>query len=188
MYAGSVVGAVFAVDAATGQQVWRADLVPGTDNQVRVIAVRDNRVYVTILYDGPFYSGRVYALDAGNGTTLWKYDLGRLSLARDAILDAPSVAGSAFLAASDDGRIAALNVSTGGRLWTIDPIIREPDDRRMTVSGTVLVATSTGGTKVTDGTTVTDFIAGYDFTTAREAVAGAVGSRLGAGKSQPGHE
>ncbi len=87
VYAGSVVGAVFAVDAATGQQVWRVDLMPdGSDNQVRVIAVRDGRAYATLRYDGPFYQARLYALDTGTGTVVWSYDLGRSSLADDAIL------------------------------------------------------------------------------------------------------
>lgn len=165
VFAGSVVGAVFAVDAATGQQVWRADLLAGgTDNQVRVIAVRDGRVYATLRYAGPFYQARVYALDAATGSVLWSYDLGRSSLANDALLSPPATApGSAFLAVLDDGSIVALDAVSGAQRWMIDRVAAGTlDDRRMTVSGNVLVATSTGG--IAGG----DFIAGYDFTTGQQ--------------------
>jgi outer membrane protein assembly factor BamB len=164
VYAGSAVGAVFAVDAATGQQLWRSDLLPGTDHLTRVDAVGGGRVYAIVSFDGPFYVERVYALDTTTGDVIWTYDRGRSSLARDALLTSSGPAGSLLLLALDNGRIVALDAATGSEHWTIGPVAvgTALDDRRMTVSGGVLVATSTGGT-------ATDFIAGYDFTTGQES-------------------
>ena len=166
VYAGSVIGAAFAVDGGTGLQVWRADLVPGgSDNQVRVIAVQDNRVYCIVRFNGPFYVARAYALDAATGAVVWSYEMGRSSLADEAVLSPLGQSGSLFLLMLDDGRIVALDPATGGVRWTIARVAvgTTSDDRRMTVSGNVLVATSTGGTSASR-----DFIAGYDFTSTRE--------------------
>jgi outer membrane protein assembly factor BamB len=165
VYAGSVVGAVFAVDAATGQQVWRTDLLPGTDHQVRVFGVRDGRVYLTVRYDGPFYVAKAYALDAAKGTVVWSYDLGRSSISLDALISPPVVGGtgSLFLIELDDGHLVALNGASGAQIWTIDRVVTGTtgDGRQLTVSGNVLVATSTGGMG-------NPMILGYDLATGAE--------------------
>ncbi len=165
IYAGSVVGAAFAVDAATGAQLWRSDLLPGTDNQVRVMAVRDGRVFICMRYDGLAYSGMVYALDAESGTVLWTYELPRepdmRNGTRDAILWVNELEGDvpAFIVSFDDGRIVALRAATGTALWIIprmEGLNAQNDQRYLTASAGVLVSSSNFGM----GTLV-----GYDLAT-----------------------
>jgi outer membrane protein assembly factor BamB len=172
IFAGSVVGAVFAIDAASGRQVWRTDLLSADDNQVRVIAVRDGLVYVTLRYNGPFYVARVVALDAENGNIIWAYDTGRSSLAGDAVLVPTAASRQFFLVVLEDGRIAALDARSGALQWTIGSLLLPGgavgDDRRMTVSGGMLVATSTrGGFLPSDGSP-SDVIVGYDLASGEE--------------------
>jgi outer membrane protein assembly factor BamB len=161
IYSGSAVGSAFAIDAATGTQVWRTDLIPGTDNQVRIMSVRNGVVYLTLRYNGPRYRGSAYALDATTGASIWSFELptqnGSPNATRDGILAGDSL-GSLFLVSFDDGRIAALDALTGALRWTIPAMSLQNDDRRMTASGKILVATSTAP----------DLIAGYDLATGTE--------------------
>jgi outer membrane protein assembly factor BamB len=125
IYAGSTIGSVFALDAATGALLWRDDLMPGNDSQARIMAVRDGRVYVYGRYGGPRYSGRVYALDAADGTVAWSFDRPRVSplLATgtvDGVLTEPDALGqSLFVASFFDGAIIAFDAATGTPRWTI---------------------------------------------------------------------
>lgn len=171
IYAGSVVGAVFAIDAATGMQVWRANLLPGSDNQVRVIAVRDGFVYVTLRYDGPFYMARVVALNTETGAVRWTYEIGPSAIAGDVVLTPPEATRQFFLVVLDDGRIVALDAQTGAPQWTIGSILvpggAVGDDRRMAVFGDWLVATSTTGGLYVNGV-FPDLVAGYELTTGQE--------------------
>jgi outer membrane protein assembly factor BamB len=169
IFAGSVIGAVFAIDAATGVQVWRTDLFPGSDNQVRVIAVRDGLVYVTVRYNGPFYVSKVVVLETTTGAVRWTYESGRSSLAGDVLLPPPNEPRQLFLVVLDDGRIVALDARTGDLQWTIGSLAVSTggDDRRMTVSGDVLVATSTRN-GASDANGFPDVIVGYDLATGDE--------------------
>lgn len=162
LYAGSTTGAVFAIDPATGTQVWRTDLLSGVDNEVRVMAVQAGRVYLTVRYSGLRYSGKACAVDAATGTIIWSYELprddGSPNATRDATLTLQGQSASILLVSFDDGRIAALDATNGVALWIIPALGTENDDRRMTVSATTLVATST----------VPDMIVAYDLETGKE--------------------
>jgi quinohemoprotein ethanol dehydrogenase len=76
MYSSGTWGYVYAVDAATGREIWRFD--PHVDGQVgrnpccdivnRGVAVWQGRVYVASL------DGRLHALDAATGRPVWEAD------------------------------------------------------------------------------------------------------------------
>jgi outer membrane protein assembly factor BamB len=172
IFAGSVVGAVFAIDAATGVQVWRTDLLPGSDNQVRVIAVRDGLVYVTVRYNGPFYVSKVVVLETATGAVRWTYESGRSGLAGDVVLTPTASSSQFLLIVLDDGRIVALDATTGELQWTIGSLILPGgavgDDRRMTISGSMLIATSTRGGGITPDGTPSNAVVGYELATGHE--------------------
>jgi outer membrane protein assembly factor BamB len=163
IYAGSDIGAAIAIDAASGQQRWRTDLLPAaTDEEVRVKAVGDGRVYVNLKYNGPFYSGRVYALDAATGTELWSYEFtpptGLLNATWDAVLATDNTGRSVLAVSFYEGRIVGLDAQTGAVRWTIprlSTVTTRDDPRWMTASEGVILATSTQP----------NLIAGYDVAT-----------------------
>ncbi len=76
MYTSGTWGYVYAVDAATGRQIWKFDPhVPGQiarnpccDIVNRGVGLADNRVYVASL------EGRLHALDAATGREIWSAD------------------------------------------------------------------------------------------------------------------
>src|ERR1700730_3994249 len=76
MYTSGYVGIVYALDAATGQEIWRFDPHVATrsmrnaccDAVNRGVAVWQGRVYVASL------DGQLHALDAATGRLVWKAD------------------------------------------------------------------------------------------------------------------
>jgi quinohemoprotein ethanol dehydrogenase len=76
MYTSGYVGLVYAVDAATGRQIWRFDPHASTqsmrnpccDAVNRGVAVWEGRVYVASV------DGRLHALDAATGREIWSVD------------------------------------------------------------------------------------------------------------------
>src|SRR5206468_9721118 len=72
---------VFALDAATGDEVWRVDLSNNSGEGIDMAPiVYDNTVYVSTVpgnYSGFYRGGEkgiLYALDASNGQTIWQWD------------------------------------------------------------------------------------------------------------------
>ncbi|HVZ47559.1 MAG TPA: PQQ-binding-like beta-propeller repeat protein, partial [Gemmatimonadaceae bacterium] len=163
VYTGSYLGAAFALDATTGAVLWRTNLESTGNPQVRIHAVRDGRVYLTVRYGGPFYSAAAYALDAGSGAVLWRYDMGRSSISHDVALTAPNATSQLLLVALDDGSIAALSAQTGEERWVIDrPSPTNPSERQLVVVGDRLVASATLTAQTGD------YLAAYDLATGNE--------------------
>ncbi|HEX4331255.1 MAG TPA: PQQ-binding-like beta-propeller repeat protein [Usitatibacter sp.] len=126
LYFGSDDGYVYAVDAATGRQVWKRAThgpVPGTP------AVAGDTVYVAS------YDGRFYALNAHTGALRWKFTTGgeRHFEAKglhgmtpagqtffdlyDLYLSSPVVVGDSVFFGSGDGHLYALDRANGQLRW-----------------------------------------------------------------------
>ena len=92
---------VFALDAVTGNLLWRfgfGDYTPSSP------AVSGGAVYVGSRDD-------LYALNAATGDTLWSYQT-------DGIVDSsPAVSGGAVYVGSDDHHLYALHAANGALLW-----------------------------------------------------------------------
>ena len=164
IFSGSTQGTAFAIDAATGGQLWRADLLPGTNHQVRILALDSTRVFLVVRYNAPRYIGRVYALDAATGAVVWSYqpedDGLTINSPQDMILDQSDPRRPLLLVAFEPGNIVALDAVTGLPHWTIPRLTLDYlDDRRMTVVQGVLVASSS---------TPPDKLVGYDVETGVE--------------------
>jgi outer membrane protein assembly factor BamB len=95
-------GAVHALDAATGAELWN---FPAGNIVASSPAVAGGVVYVG---SG---DGNVYALDAATGTELWNSPAGTI------LASSPAVAGGVVYVGSGDRNVYALDAATGARLW-----------------------------------------------------------------------
>lgn len=134
VYAGSDDYSLYALDAATGDQIWSF----ATDDVIRSTpTVVDGRVFFGS------NDNHLYALDAATGAELWKYDTGEW------VQYSPSVShGAVYLATQGDAgqKVVALDAETGASKWVADvaaPV--EPDYTPIATGGQVYVAGSTYG-------------------------------------------
>ena len=105
---GSLEGAVQAFDAATGDERWNAQL----SSEVIAAPVIMDGVVVVRTNDG-----RLYGLDANDGSRKWTYDRSTvpiLSLRGDA---SPLVAGGLVYSGGDNGKLSAITLTDGKTAW-----------------------------------------------------------------------
>lgn len=100
-------GTLYALDAATGSQLW-PPFQAGSPLIGGVVVSQDS------IYFGSDH-GRVYALDAATGQPLWPpFTTG------EQIWSTPSLAGDTLYVTSLDGHLYALDATTGQELWSFD--------------------------------------------------------------------
>ncbi|HEX7123612.1 MAG TPA: PQQ-binding-like beta-propeller repeat protein [Gemmatimonadaceae bacterium] len=148
IYAGSPVGRVFAIDAVTGVERWRADVAEG-DSTAPVVDARvaDGVVYACVRHNPLPTRGGIVALDAATGAIRWSYAFAprfstdETGCARGLALGQGVVVGAAF-----DGRLHALDASTGQEKWSAPPDTTTPEDLRpLAANATLVVAGSWTG-------------------------------------------
>ena len=114
VYVGSKGGFLYALDATSGEERWRADL--GNYIVRSSPAVTDERVFV-----GAGYS--LFALDAANGRRAWQ---GKMTFSGSS---SPTVAGGVVYVASQSSSVYAFDIATGEERWhfqTDGPIFSAP--------------------------------------------------------------
>jgi outer membrane protein assembly factor BamB len=115
---GSGDGRVYALDARTATERWRAS----TGGRVRSSpAVADGRVYVGSA------DGRVYAFDLATGALRWRYDTEGVQLDsrnfgydRRTVQSSPAVSGGTVFVGARDGFLYAIDAATGTLRWRFD--------------------------------------------------------------------
>ncbi|WP_162131505.1 PQQ-dependent dehydrogenase, methanol/ethanol family [Bradyrhizobium japonicum] len=138
MYVSSIAGMVYALNAETGQQLWRFD--PGVASFAalfakaccgpanRGVAFWEDRVYVAA------FDGTLYALDAKTGGVIWKADTiidrsraytstGAPYIAGDVV-----VIGNAGSELDTRGYISAYDIQTGELAWRFFTVPGNPRD------------------------------------------------------------
>jgi quinohemoprotein ethanol dehydrogenase len=140
LYTSGTWGFVYAVDAATGRELWRYD--PKADNAAarnpccdlvnRGVAVWQGKVYVASV------DGRLHALNAATGEKLWAVDTITNHKLPYSSTGAPQIAGDVVVignSGSDMGRggvrgyVAAYDLQTGAfkwRFYTVPPAPGQP--------------------------------------------------------------
>jgi uncharacterized protein YjbI with pentapeptide repeats/outer membrane protein assembly factor BamB len=99
-------GSVYAFNAASGQQLWKANPTSSSGCSAQP-AVAGGGVYVSC------DDGTLYALTAASGTTLWSYSNGGNNMM------APAVSGGAvYLADSTGAIVQAISTTTHAQLWS----------------------------------------------------------------------
>jgi outer membrane protein assembly factor BamB len=103
VYVGSCNGMMYALNAASGTQVWNYTC----GGQVwSSPAVANGIVYVGST------NGNVYALNVATGALVWKYTTGRA-----VAFSSPAIASGVVYVGSEDDNVYALNIATGALVW-----------------------------------------------------------------------
>ncbi|MGZ3266808.1 MAG: outer membrane protein assembly factor BamB family protein, partial [Croceibacterium sp.] len=134
MYTSGNLGRVFALDAATGKELWK--FTPRVDGQTnryaccdqanRGVQVHDGKVYVAAL------DGVLYALDAKTGQVAWKTDTIADHSRAYTSTGAPEIAGNLVIignaGAEDDtrGYITAYDADSGKQAWRFWTVPHDP--------------------------------------------------------------
>lgn len=101
VYAGSVLGGLYALDARDGAILWKA----ATGPIVTAPAVVDGVVY------GGSNDDNVYAVDAVSGDVIWAHKT------RGDVKSPPAVSHGVVYVGSNDGSVYALDAASGARVW-----------------------------------------------------------------------
>ncbi|WP_336981878.1 PQQ-dependent dehydrogenase, methanol/ethanol family [Altererythrobacter fulvus] len=136
MYTSGNLGRVYALNAATGEELWTFD--PGVDMQAnryaccdqanRGVAVADGKVFVGSL------DGHLFALDAKSGKVVWRKDTIADRSRGYTITGAPEVAGDVVVIGNAGaeydtrGYVTAYDVKTGKEAWRFYTIPHDPAD------------------------------------------------------------
>lgn len=134
MYTSGNLGRVYALDAATGRELWTFE--PDVDMQVnrsaccdqanRGVAVKDGKVFVGAL------DGMLYALDAKSGKVLWKVDTIVDHKRGYTSTGAPEVAGDLVILGNAGaeydvrGYVTAYHIADGSEAWRFYVVPRDP--------------------------------------------------------------
>jgi quinohemoprotein ethanol dehydrogenase len=145
MYVTSAWSKVFALDAATGRQLWSYDpKVPGPDGARaccdvvnRGVAVDRGKVYVGTI------DARLIALDAKTGRPIWSVATGENGqpysiTGAPRIVKGKVIVGNAGAEFGTRGYVTAYDAETGARVWRFYTVPGNPQVRDDAVSDTVL--------------------------------------------------
>jgi len=133
-YFGSAVGSIFAINAATGEQLWSAPI--SANNAASSPAVANGVVYIN--------GDDLLAFDAKTGAKLWSS-----SILGGVNTSSPAVVGGVVYAG---GRVvAAFNAETGAVLWSASPggPLSIPEDSPAVAKGMVYIGASVPGPRGT---------------------------------------
>ena len=137
MYAGGNFGRVYALDAATGQELWKYD--PHIDGQWARYACCDAVNRGLVAFAGRVYVGALdgwlHAIDARSGQLVWKVDtlVGRDTHKPYTITGAPLLAGNLIVVGNSGadfagvrGYVSAYDASSGTLRWRFFTVPRNP--------------------------------------------------------------
>ncbi len=136
LYTSGTTGRAYALDAATGEEIWTFD--PQSDGQVNRYTCCDEVNRGVAVWDGMLYvgslDGRLFGLDAATGETVWEVDTLIYKDRAYTVSGAPEVAGSVVVignAGADydaRGYVSAYDLKTGELAWRFFIVPGDPAD------------------------------------------------------------
>jgi outer membrane protein assembly factor BamB len=109
-YIGSLDKNIYAINAATGTEIWNFATGFGVRSTV---AVANNKVYTGA------DDGNVYCLDASSGSKIWSTPVGFSKVGGLAYRSSPMIANGELYIGSIDGNLYCLNTDTGAIQWKV---------------------------------------------------------------------
>jgi outer membrane protein assembly factor BamB len=107
--------AVFALNASTGDLIWKQPVDSAGPNSNSATAVAKGLVFITVYIRAPYEGGALYALNAQTGAQAWNYT-------KPAWFSAPpAVSGDTVYVTTEQGDIIALDVASGSVQWDAFP-------------------------------------------------------------------
>jgi len=131
---GSLEGVVQALDAGSGAELWQTQL---SSEIITPAAIADGTVVVRT------NDGRLYGLEAANGTKRWTYDRSTVPILSLRGNSTPHIVEGVVFAGEDNGKVLALTLAEGKLIWeqTLAPGEgRTEIERLQDVDGTIAVA------------------------------------------------
>ena len=168
VFAGSPSGSIYAVDATTGREIWRAPVE--TNGQTSVFEPVTNGEFVLSGYTkftSP-NSGGVVAVDAATGKERWRF---RFPAPVDRTLAAywaggPVLTKDLAIASSGDGQVWGLDLRSGAVRWTLPPL-SGPIEGIITETRREVRSLAVEQGRLVVGS-LTGYIVAYDLATQRE--------------------
>lgn len=137
VYAMGRDGSALAVSADTGKQIWQRPGAPNASGMIgsASVAVGDSEVIL------PFASGQISAVQAATGDPIWNAGVSGQRLGRSYggmgdVTGDPVIVGNTVYLGTAAGRTVAIDMTTGGRLWTANEGALNPP---LVVGGSVFV-------------------------------------------------
>lgn len=159
VFAGSITGHAYAINAETGALVWATRVTADTNSSVFDPVAAHGQVYVVVRHFTHPLTGEVVAVDASTGTVRWKVEFASVGDTSAAPDPPVVVSGNLVVAANRNGKITALDHVTGNTVWTAPrlPAVDAINDWRALVAiNDLVVAAST-----------TDYLTAYDGATGK---------------------
>lgn len=149
VYAADRQGLVTAVNAESGRRVWRLDISPSKPFSLFSVFKKGPpaRVSGGLVYDnGILYfgteNGRMYAVDAENGSINWEVNV------PGEVISAPAVGEGNLVAHLGNGLLVALDIENGEERWRheeeVPPLSLRGTSQPIINSGGVIVGTNNG--------------------------------------------
>lgn len=154
IYAGSIGGTVYALDAATGTPRWSTSLGHADSTVTLEPLYHEGVVYVGVKRLTAPNTGSVAALDATTGAIRWSANIAASGALPGGVTHRAVIAGDLVVFPIQDGSIRAFDRTTGAPRWIAPALTDLPigtggsptnDHRPLALVGTTIVAGSTTG-------------------------------------------
>lgn len=137
VYAMGRDGSALAVAADSGKELWQQPGAPNASGMIgsASVGVADNTVVL------PFASGQISAVQSGTGDPIWNAGVSGQRLGRSYggmgdVTGDPVITGNTVYLGTAAGRTVAIDMTTGGRIWTANEGALNPP---LVVGGSVFV-------------------------------------------------
>ena len=145
LYTGCYDHYLYAIDANSGELIWKYDIIPSTNN---TIVCSSPTVSDEVVYFGYGLSGMstnaLVAVNATTGSKIWNYSITKSILSVPAVVDGVAYVGVNNMGGgSADVGVLAVNATTGTLLWTFYELNLSITSSPAVINGLLYIGSST---------------------------------------------